>query len=262
MSNAPSFDELSVRFMKALIILLLVFVLGYSYINQSQYYETLSPSILHELPIYSVDIGEEKKVCITFDSAWGTEDLQEILSILNKHRCTAAFFVTGDWAKKNPDAIKSISEAGHIIGNHGDNHKHMTQISDEEMITEIRGCHDIIKTLTGRDMAFFRAPYGDYNDAVVEAAKKCGYYTIQWSVDSLDWKDYGTDSIIKTVCEHKSLTGGAIILLHNGSTYTKEALDALLTGLEQQGYSFISLEDLIIKEHYDIDPTGKQFPKK
>ncbi len=261
MSDSSSTEDFTIKYMKALIILLLIFVFCFSYINQTQYYEALSPSVLRELPIYSVDIGEEKKVCITFDSAWGTEDLQEILSILKSHSCTAAFFVTGQWARQNPDAIKSIHEAGHIIGNHGDNHKHMTQLSKKEMETEIHGCHDIIKTLTGEDMVYFRAPYGDYNDTVVAAAKECHYYTIQWSVDSLDWKDYGVDSIVKTVCEHKALTGGAIVLLHNGSTYTCQALDTLLTNLEQQGYTFISLNDLIIKEDYEIDHTGKQYPK-
>lgn len=259
MSN-PVSDEFTIKYLKSLIIVLLLFVFCYSYVNQFSYYEALSGNLLRELPIYSVDIGDEKKVCITFDSAWGTEDLADILSILENHQCTAAFFVTGDWAEKNPEAIYSIYSAGHILGNHGDHHKHMTQLSEAEMIREIQGCHDIIKQLTGQDMIFFRAPYGDYNDSVVKAAKECGYYTIQWDVDSLDWKDYGVESIIKTVCEHKALTGGSIILLHNGSTYTKDALDSLLTSLETQGYTFISLDDLIIRDNYEIDNNGKQIP--
>lgn len=259
--SQTSSDEFIIKYLKALIVVLLLFVLSYSYINQADYYEALSTNIFSELPIYSVDIGDEKKVCITFDSAWGTEDLADILSILKKHQCIATFFVTGEWVQRNPEAIAAISGAGHIIGNHGDNHKHMTQLSKKEMITEIKGCHDKIKQLTGQNMIFFRAPYGDYNEAVVEAAKECDYFTIQWDVDSLDWKDYGVDSIIKTVCEHKALTGGSILLLHNGSTYTRDALDSLLTNLEAKGYTFISLDDLIIKENYEIDHAGKQHAK-
>lgn len=260
MSQSTS-DEFTIKYLKSLIVVLLLFVLCYSYINQEKYYEVLSTNVFSELPIYSVDIGSEKKVSVTFDSAWGTEDLADILQILEKHHCIATFFVTGDWAEKNPEAIAAISDAGHIIGNHGDNHKHMTQLSKDEMIAEIKGCHEKIKQLTGKDMIFFRAPYGDYNEAVVEAAKRCDYYTIQWDVDSLDWKDYGVESIINTVCEHKALTGGSILLLHNGSKYTRDALDSMLSKLEQNGYTFISLDDLVIRDNYEIDHAGKQHKK-
>lgn len=213
----------------------------------------------NELPIYSVET-KEKVVSITFDSAWGTEDLDNILEILQKHNCVATFFVEGVWAKTYPEAIEKISSMGHIIGNHGENHKHMTGLSETKMLEEIQGCHNIIKELTGVDMTLFRAPYGDYNETVVAKAKELGYSTIQWDVDSLDWKDYGIESIIDTVCNHKALKNGSIILLHNGSKYTSLALDEMLTNLENQGYTFIGLDKLILTENYTIDHTGRQSP--
>ena len=148
----------------------------------------------NELPIYSVET-DKKVVSITFDSAWGTEDLDTILEILKKHNCSATFFVTGDWASDNPDAILKLRENGHIIGSHGMHHKHMTTLSKEEMAT---------------------------------------------------------------VCDHKDLKNGSIILLHNGSKYTAMALDDLLTNLESKGYTYISLPELIIKENYSMDHTGRQ----
>lgn len=69
------------------------------------------------------------------------------------------------------------------------------------------------------------------------------YYPIQWSVDSLDWKDYGVDSIIDTVCNHKALGPGAIILCHNGAKYTAEALDTMLTQLEEKGYTIVPISE-------------------
>ena len=212
---------------------------------------------INELPIYSVET-KDKVVSITFDSAWGTEDLDEILEILARHNCVATFFVEGNWAENYPDAITKIAEGGHLIGNHGANHKHMTKLSQAEMLAEIQGCHDIIKEQTGIDMTLFRAPYGDYNETVVESAKSLGYSTIQWDVDSLDWKDYGIESIIDTVCNHQNLKNGSIILLHNGSKYTALALDQMLTNLESQGYTFIGLDKLILTENYEIDHTGRQ----
>ena len=59
-------------------------------------------------------------------------------------------------------------------------------------------------------------------------AKSLGMYTIQWDVDSLDWKDYGSDAIIKKVLEHKHLSNGSIILMHNGAKYTKDALEKMI----------------------------------
>lgn len=219
----------------------------------------ISP-IRNELPIYSVDTTDSV-LALTFDSAWGTEDLDEILQILKTHNAKATFFVTGEWATKNPDAIKKIADNGHEIGNHGNTHKHMPQLSKNEMIQELQGCHNIVKQITGEDMTLFRAPYSDWNDEVVATAHEFGYMSINQSVDSLDWKDYGIDSIINTVCNHKNLENGSIILLHNGATYTKSALDIMLTNLEQQGYSFILVSDLIYKENYSFDYTGKQFQK-
>ncbi|RDU22224.1 polysaccharide deacetylase family protein [Anaerosacchariphilus polymeriproducens] len=96
----------------------------------------------------------------------------------------------------------------------------------------------------------------------MEVAEECKYYTIQWDVDSLDWKDYGADAIVKKVCEHKNLKNGSIILLHNGATYTPDALEDVIDTLKEKGYDFVPISELIIKDDYHIDFTGKQIPNK
>lgn len=85
-------------------------------------------------------------------------------------------------------------------------------------------------------------------------------FTFVSSSDSLDWKDYGVAKIISTVCNHKALTDGSIILLHNGSTYTYQALDELLTKLEGKGYTIVPVSELIHKNNYMMDVTGSQIP--
>lgn len=259
LKELPAPKKKDIKIIKIVIALLFLLAITICiYDNKNEVLALVGENYADSLPIYSVET-EDKVVAITFDAAWGDEDLDEILEILDAHNCKAAFFVTGDWATRYPDAIKKIHNNGHDLGNHGANHKHMTQLGREEMLAEIEGCHTIIKTMTGTDMILFRAPYGDYNESVVLAAKSMDYYTIQWDVDSLDWKDYGVESIINTVCEHKSLQNGSIILLHNGSTYTCQALDSLLTGLEDQGYSFVPVSELIYKDNYQIDHTGRQY---
>jgi len=210
-----------------------------------------------ELPIYSVET-EEKKVALTFDVAWGNEDIYEVLGILADYDIRATFFVTGDWVSKYPEEVKAISKAGHDLANHSENHKNMTQLSIEEQKKEIMEVHKKIKELTETEMDLFRAPYGDYDDQLILNAKDCRYYTIQWDVDSLDWKDYGVSSITDTVVNHKNLQNGSIVLLHTGTKYTAEALEAVVTGLREKGYEMIPASELIYKSSYRLDVSGRQ----
>ena len=210
-----------------------------------------------ELPIYSVDT-EKKQVALSFDAAWGNEDTSQLLSILAKHNVHATFFITGKWANSYPEDVKAILSAGHDLGNHSQNHKEMSKLSKKEIKEELISVHDKVKTLTGYDMFLFRPPYGDYNNQLITSAKDCGYYTIQWSVDSLDWKDYGIESIVKTVTQNKNLSNGAIILMHNNAKYTKDALETVITTLQQNGYEIVPISQLIYKDNYHMDETGKQ----
>ncbi len=210
-----------------------------------------------ELPIYSVET-DEKKVALSFDAAWGNEDTQMILDTLEKYNVKATFFMTGGWVEKFPDDVKAICEAGHDLGNHSQNHKNMSQLSDEQKTEELMTVHNKVKELTGVEMELFRPPYGDYDDTVILNATENGYYTIQWDVDSLDWKDYGVDSIIDTVVNHKNLGNGSIILCHNGAKYTADALDTMITELKEKGYEIVPVSELIYKSDYHMDVTGRQ----
>lgn len=160
-----------------------------------------------------------------------------------------------------PEDVKAIAAAGHDLGNHGQNHKQMSTLSADECKTELLGPHEYIRGLAGMEMSLFRPPYGDYNDTVINTAEELGYYAIQWDVDSLDWKDYGIESIIRTVTENKNLGNGSIILMHNGAKYTADALDAVITILKEKGYEIVPVSKLIIKENYGIDHEGRQYAK-
>lgn len=220
-------------------------------------------SIISEkkLPIYCVDC-QEKKVALSFDAAWGNEDTKQIMDILKKHDIRVTFFMTGGWVESYPDDVKMIAELGHDLGNHSENHKQMSQLSKEECIEEIMKVHEKVKELTGKEMTLFRPPYGDYNDTLIDAVSECKYHAIQWDVDSLDWKDYGVESIINTVCEHEHLGNGSIILCHNGAKYTAQALDELITNLQDQGYEIVPISELIYTENYEMDVEGRQHQSK
>ncbi len=199
----------------------------------------------HDTPIRSVQTSR-MEISLTFDISGGNADISQILDVLEKHQIHASFFVTGEWADRYPEDIKKIAAAGHDLGNHTENHKNMRQLSDEEQRDEIMSLHTKIKQLTGTDMKFFRPPYGDYNRQVMASARECGYKTVLWNCDSLDWKDYGADAIVETLRSHPSLDKGSIILMHNHTRYTAAALDSVLTTLKEMGYRVIPLSEFIL----------------
>ncbi len=210
-----------------------------------------------ELPIYSVDT-EEKKISISFDAAWGAEDFYTIMDVLDKHNVKTTFFMTGEWVEKYPECVKTLVEKGHDLGNHSATHPDMTTLSKAQQKEQILAVHNAVKELTGYEMELFRPPYGAYNNDVIRTCYEIGYYPVQWDVDSLDWKDYDAATIIDNVCNHESLDCGSIILCHNGALHTAEALDEMLTNLENQGYEIVPISELIMRENYHMDVTGQQ----
>jgi peptidoglycan/xylan/chitin deacetylase (PgdA/CDA1 family) len=169
--------------------------------------------------------------------------------------------MTGEWVEKYPKDVKSIAAAGHDLGNHSENHKQMTELAKAECEEEIMTAHNRVKELTGIEMKLFRAPYGDYNNALVGTARECGYYTIQWNVDSYDWKDYGVDSILDRTVENRKLDSGSILLMHVGTKYTAEALEKIIVGLQEKGYEIVPVSQLIYTGEYKVDQMGRQIEK-
>ncbi len=243
-------------------LMILIAVVGVTYFYEKSLFTDgweamIASTATKELPIYCVQT-DKPQVALSFDAAWGNEDTQTILDTLKKYNLHVTFFMTGGWVKKYPDDVKAIYAAGHDLGNHSENHKQMSQLSNGEISDELNSVTEKVNELTGFTMCLFRPPYGDYDNHVVTQAKSCGYYSIQWSVDSLDWKDYGVDSIIDTVLNHKNLKNGAIILMHNGAKYTAKALPKVIEGLQEKGFEIVPISQLIYKDNYHMEHDGSQ----
>ena len=208
-----------------------------------------------DLPIYCVG-RDHNVVSLSFDAAWGNEDTQQLIDILGKYNVRATFFVVGEWVDKYPESVKALADAGHEIMNHSDTHPHMPALTKEQMIAEVESCDDKIEAITGVRPTLFRPPYGDYNNAVVGAMRDSGHFTIQWDVDSLDWKNPGSDAIVSRVLER--VNPGSIVLFHNAAPDTPAALPSIIEGLLAKNYSFVPVSELIFTENYTIDHTGKQ----
>ncbi len=207
------------------------------------------------LPIYSV-AWEEKKIAISFDCAWGTEHTDAILNALDQNDVRCTFFMVEFWTEKYPEYVKKIDEAGHEIGTHSKTHPYMSKLSESEIRAELSSSSEAITAVTGKKVDLFRPPYGDYDNLVIDTAKSMGIYSIQWDVDSLDWKDLSATDIAMRIIN--GVKPGSIILCHNNGLHTAEALPLIFSTLQNRGYEFVPIGELIYRENYTIDSAGKQ----
>ena len=210
-----------------------------------------------KLPIYCVD-RDDKCVSLTFDAAWGNEDTQTLIDILAQYNVKATFFVVGDWVDKYPESVKALHDAGHEVMTHSNDHAHFAQLSGEQIVSNINTSCDKIEAVTGVRPTLFRCPYGEYNDTVIETLSGMGLYTIQWDVDSLDWKDLSASEITKRVTG--SVQSGSIVLFHNAAKHTPEALPGIIEFLQSNGYSIVPVSEILLDGEYEMDHTGKMCP--
>ena len=206
------------------------------------------------IPIYYVDTQD--KVCsISFDAAWGNEQTETLLDILDENEVKTTFFLVGEWVDNYPESVKEIAKRGHDVGNHSNTHAHMSQISREEQQNEITLCNEKITAITGKEVTLFRPPYGEYDNSVVEVCNSLDMYCTQWNIDSLDWKDPTPQDMVSRI-ENK-LCEGSIILLHNGAKNTPEALPLIIEAIKAQGYKIVPISELLPSGEYYTDHEGK-----
>jgi polysaccharide deacetylase family sporulation protein PdaB len=224
-----------------------------------EYEATVLAGFKKELPVYSVD-RSDKRIALTIDAAWDADKTPFILETLAKYNVKATFFLCGVWVKAYPDQVKAIFDAGHTIGNHSLSHPHMTNISQDAVEKEISSLDDLIEKITGKRTVLFRAPFGEYNDDVIRTVRSTGHEPIQWDIDTIDWKpERSANTILDTV--FKKLDDGSIILCHNNGYKIEEYLPTLIETAQANGFTFVTVDELLLDGETIIDANGVQKAK-
>ncbi len=217
----------------------------------------MASSTARQLPIYCV--ARDQKMCsISFDAAWGADNTEKILDVLDEYGVKATFFVVSAWAEQYPDTAKLIVERGHELMNHSTKHDHYNSLTASQIVDDVNRCNDAIEALTGVRPTLMRCPFGEYDDHVISAVRSAGMEPIQWDVDSLDWKGISAAEITRRVTGKVGC--GSIVLFHNAGEHTPEALPEVLRCLKQQGYEIVPISELLLTGDYTLDHEGRQHP--
>jgi peptidoglycan/xylan/chitin deacetylase (PgdA/CDA1 family) len=200
---------------------------------------TTAPSV-----IISNGSVQQKEIALTFDAGSDAIGIA-ILDVLKKHNVKATFFLTGSWADKFPSYAKRMAVEGHDIGNHTYSHPDAVNTNTNIFVQDIIKAEEAIKRATGvTPRPYFRFPFGSYNAAALKAVGGAGYpYSIQWTIDTIDWQQPSVDVIISRI--QSGASNGDIILMHIGGINTPEAVDRVIPILKSMGYTLVTLTELL-----------------
>jgi len=184
-------------------------------------------------------------VVLTFNITWGREVPEAVLDRLGAAGGRAVFFVSGPWARENPDLVQRMVAEGHDVGSLGDTLVNLAAATPDRIASELRGAAAALQRAGAPPPRYFRPPGGVFNDEVLAAARDQGLRTVLWSVDGQDWLAPGSEVIARTVLD--GARAGSIVLLHatDASRQTLEALPQILRGLRDRDLQVLPLSELI-----------------
>ena len=182
---------------------------------------------------------KEKRIAITFDDG-PSQKTREIVDLLTKLDIKATFFVLGSNVLYYKDELKYVYDHNHEIGNHSYSHPNFKKLSVASGLIEIEKTQQIIYDVIKHYPRLFRFPYGAVNK---ELMKKMNLPIVLWSADSLDWKRYDSSVIISKV--KKEITENGIILFHDFKYYNYYAIETIVNDLKSDGYTFVTLSELL-----------------
>ena len=191
----------------------------------------------------------QKKIALTFDDG-PTEFTNEVLDVLKRHNAKATFFCIGTQIEKHPDIFSRIISEGHVVGNHSYSHSNkMGFFSTKKIIQEIQKNDTLIKSFLGKSTLLYRPPFGVTNPQIARAIKKTKHKVIGWNNRSLDTVIKDDRKIHNRI--KRKVSAGGIVLLHDTSLRTVNALELLLLFLQSEKYTITPLDELLNIESYE-----------
>ncbi len=193
-------------------------------------------------PIYK---GNEQGayVSLLINVAWGEEELDKMITILDRLGVRANFFMEGRYAENHKNQVLKLYNDGHVIGNHSYSHpSRWGGFTYEQYVDEIKKTNDVLSSIINEPIIYFAPPAGEFNDRTLKAAYDEGMYTIMWTADTIDWKGDSADVLVNRVL--KKLEPGTLVLMHP-KPETVLALESMITQLKEKGYQFKTIDEMV-----------------
>lgn len=178
-------------------------------------------------------------VGLTFDDGPHPRLTPEILDILNRYSVKATFFPVGRNVNRLPGIVQDLAREGHTHGSHTVTHPNLASISYRKAVREIEDGLDSIIQATGREIRFFRFPYGSSTSRLKQYLKSEGFASFFWNIDSLDWKHRDSTLIHNEVVELLNRKQSGIMLFHDIVGATPAAIETLLQEMTRKGYKVV-----------------------
>ncbi len=160
------------------------------------------------------------ELALTFDDGPNARWTPRLLDVLARHEVRASFFLLGGRAEAEPELVRRIAAAGHVIGNHSWDHPNLAQSANHRIREELARTNDTLEQITGTAVKFFRPPFGARRPAVFLIARKMGLKPVLWNAMTADWSEPSAERIAedltKTIHRLRSHGRAANIVLHDG----------------------------------------------
>lgn len=240
----------------SLLVLLFSFATYYPFMKPPQNKQITQNRYVrgHNIPgkLYWAGSAQDKEVALTFDDGPEEEWTPKILAILKQKNVKATFFVIGKQAKKYPEQLQRINADGHIIGNHTFNHVNLAKLAPPQIDQELDECASAIYDIIGKIPTLVRPPYGLHNETVDNAVYSKNRIIVLWSLDTKDWT--GLDPTVIKSRIIPNIQNGYIVLQHDGENRklggSVQALPAIIDDLKAQGYTFVTIPELLDTQPY------------
>ena len=187
------------------------------------------------------DLSGRKLVALTFDDGPHLTNTARLLDILKHENAYATFFMLGARVNYYPDLVRRVYQEGSEVAGHSYNHKVLIRLSATDLQYEINTTNDVIEKIIGVRPTVMRPPYGEFNNAVKNAA---GGALVLWSVDPEDWRYLDANIVYNNVMAN--VRDGSIVLMHDIHATTIDAIEKIIPALKAQGYTLVTVDQLIL----------------
>lgn len=178
-------------------------------------------------------------IALTFDDGPNPDSTKRILKVLSENYSHATFFVVGTNAAQYPETLQEIAASGCEIGNHTNNHKNLTKITDAEISEQIDSVNRSVKKATGEQTTVIRPPYGAFDDHVLGMLSEP---VVLWDLDTEDWSSRNAAEIVEHVMDN--VKDGDIVLMHDIYDSTAEAVEIMVPKLKERGFLIMSVSEM------------------